>query len=78
MPDEIITNNGETKKIELTISEINFIYHMLDRFPIQGVETVLITNNFSKWVWSCRWSQTRKWSVFRSKNLNLNRSDTIS
>tara|TARA_B100001778_G_scaffold178899_1_gene147134 strand:- start:1839 stop:2036 length:198 start_codon:yes stop_codon:yes gene_type:complete len=45
MPDEIITNHGETKKIELTISEINFIYHMLDRFPIQGVETVLITNN---------------------------------
>lgn len=45
MPDEIITNLGETKKIELTISEINFIYHMLDRFPIQGVETVLITNN---------------------------------
>ena len=45
MPDEIITNHGDTKKIELTISEINFIYHMLDRFPIQGVETVLITNN---------------------------------
>jgi hypothetical protein len=45
MPDEIITNSGDTKKIELTISEINFIYHMLDRFPIQGVETVLITNN---------------------------------
>ena len=45
MPDEIITNQGDTKKIELTISEINIIYHMLDRFPIQGVETVLITNN---------------------------------
>ena len=45
MPDEIITNSGDTKKIELTISEINFIYHMLDRFPIQGVETVLIANN---------------------------------
>ena len=38
-------SDGDTKKIELTISEINFIYHMLDRFPIQGVETVLITNN---------------------------------
>ena len=45
MPDEIITNHGDTKKIELTISEINFIYHMLDRFPIQGVETVMLTNN---------------------------------
>lgn len=45
MPDEIITNHGDTKKIELTIAEINFIYHMLDRFPIQGVETVLLTNN---------------------------------
>jgi len=45
MPDEIITNHGDTKKIELTISEINFIYHMMDRFPIQGVETVMLTNN---------------------------------
>ena len=45
MPDEIITNDGETKKIELTLAEINFIYQMLDRFPIQGVETVLLINN---------------------------------
>lgn len=44
MPDEII-KLSDTKKIELTIAEINFVYHMLDRFPIQGVETVLITNN---------------------------------
>ena len=38
MPDEII-KLSDTKKIELTIAEINFVYHMLDRFPIQGVET---------------------------------------
>ncbi len=44
MPDEII-KLSDTKKIELTIAEINFVYHMLDRFPIQGVETVLLTNN---------------------------------
>lgn len=42
MPDEKQTYDGSTKKITLTVEEIGFLYELLNRVQIQGIETAIL------------------------------------